>query len=322
MLNVEKIFLSLMAAGLKDYIDLFAGKKSGHLTRFGFMCDDSYYEKLLAHADYYLCSVESNLINDCRDKIGSFIADVHQVVELGPGYLTSVEKKTIPLLKSLSSFKTYCALDSNDEFAKLAAREVENVFGCKQLYAQYNYLSSVDKVRQYLSTSVLNNCIIFLGSSIGNLSEKEIAQLFANISSMTRSGDYFVLSLDCNQDEETLEAAYNNYWLKQISRNIMRYLKELADLPDFDPDDFEFSYRWNREKRTVEMGLFSNSSQLIILDDQEFKINQGDYYHLINSRKFLESEILSTLNENNFKVGCVLDSMPRGFLKFFICQKA
>ena len=311
-----------MAAGLKDYIDLFSGEKSGHLTRFGFMCDDSYYEKLLAHTDYYLCSVESDLIESCRDKIGSFIADVHQVVELGPGYLTSVEKKTIPLLKSLSSFKTYCALDSNDEFAKLAAREVENVFGCKQLHAQYNYLSSIEKVRQYLSTSILNNCVIFLGSSIGNLSEQDIAKLFANISSMTRSGDYFILSMDCNQDEESLEAAYNNYWLKQISRNIMRYLKVLADIPNFDPEDFEFSYKWNRDKRTVEMGLISNSSQIVTLQGQEFKINQGDYFHLINSRKFIETEFFTILKNNNFKVSCIFDSKPKGFMKFFICHKA
>jgi uncharacterized SAM-dependent methyltransferase len=310
-----------MAQYLNDYIDLFTGQNKGHLTRFGFMCDDDYYEKLLAHSDYYLCSVEADLIKNCKDKIGAVISDVHQVIELGPGYLTSLEKKTIPLLESLSSFEIYSALDSNDEFAKLAAREVGKVFGCKQSYFQYNYLSKVDRIKQYLSKGKQNNCIVFLGSSIGNLSEKEIDKLFQNICSMSNSGDYFILSIDCNQDEVVLEAAYNNYWLKQISRNILRYLKELAELPNFDPESFEFSYKWNKDKRRVEMGLIANSSQIITLEGQDFQINPGDYYHLINSRKFLESEILEVLQKNDFKVSSVFNSDPKGFFKFFICRK-
>ena len=117
---------------------------------------------------------------------------------------------------------------------------------------------------------------------------------------MSSPGDYFILSIDCNQDEVALEAAYNNYWLKQISRNILRYLKELAELPNFEPENFEFSYKWNKDMRRVEMGLIANTSQNVTLEGQDFQINQGDYYHLINSRKFLESEILEVLKKSNF----------------------
>ena len=310
-----------MAQYLKDYIDLFTGKNKGHLTRFGFMCDDDYYEKLLDYSDYYLCSVEADLIKNCKDKIGAVFSDIYQVIELGPGYLTSLEKKTIPLLEVLSSFEIYTALDSNGEFAKLAARDVEKVFDCESSYIQCDYLSKVDNIAQYQAKSEKNNCIVFLGSSIGNLSEREIDKLFQNICTMSSSGDYFILSIDCNQDEVALEAAYNNYWLKQISRNILRYLKELAELPNFEPENFEFSYKWNKDKRRVEMGLISTSSQTITLEGQDFQINQGDYYHLINSRKFLESEILEVLRKSDFKVVSVFDSDPKGFFKFFICRK-
>jgi uncharacterized SAM-dependent methyltransferase len=137
---------------LQDFKDLFLRKKSGHLTEYVYLFDDTYYEKLLEYDEYYNGSVEKNILQSQSGKIKKLLPKIHQVIELGTGYETSVESKTINLLKALNSFEIYTAVDSHEEFAKLASRQVSKYFPNSQsFFYQCNILSKFNTINNFVA---------------------------------------------------------------------------------------------------------------------------------------------------------------------------
>ncbi|WPX96732.1 L-histidine N(alpha)-methyltransferase [Candidatus Bandiella euplotis] len=288
---------------LQNFKNLFSRRKSGHLTEYVYEYDDSYYEQLLNYDDYYNACMEDRILSSNSKRIRNVFPEIHQVIDIGVGTESSVESKTCKFLGLLKEFQIYSAIDLHEEFAKLVGRQVLKLFPkIESRYYQANFLSKLSDINELLERGERNNVITFFGSTLGNLSNPDIDLLMANFQSLTSEGDYLVMGIDCNQDPSTLNAAYNNYWLKQLTLNTMRYLKEIACLDDFDPEAFDFVYNWNTNNRTVELGLKAQSEQQISIEGEIFTIRVGDYFHIINSKKFLIKEIEELMQVNNFQI--------------------
>jgi hypothetical protein len=64
--------MDISNVGLQDFKDLFLRKKSGHLTEYVYLFDDTYYEKLLEYDEYYNGSVEKNILQSQSGRIDLF----------------------------------------------------------------------------------------------------------------------------------------------------------------------------------------------------------------------------------------------------------
>jgi hypothetical protein len=89
------------------------------------------------------------------DKIKKLLPKIWQVIDLGSGFDASVEANTITItitfLKSLKDFPIYTALNTNEEFLKLAARKVTEYFpNAKTRCYKCNFLSKIPNIEQLL----------------------------------------------------------------------------------------------------------------------------------------------------------------------------
>ncbi len=98
--------------------------------------------------------------------------------------------------------------------------------------------------------------VLFLGSTIGNLDQKEALAFLQSVAAMLHPGDRFLLGLDTVKPVEIIEAAYNDSrkitadFNKNILLVINREFQAAFNLADFDHLAF-----FNDEQERVEMHL-------------------------------------------------------------------
>src|SRR4051812_39307685 len=84
---------------VRDYEDLFLGKRAGHLTEYMYCGDVDYYDKLVqGEKDYYLTSTEISIIEKYKHDIANLIGENCNVIDIGPGSQYITKLKVIPLL--------------------------------------------------------------------------------------------------------------------------------------------------------------------------------------------------------------------------------
>ena len=100
--------------------------------------------------------------------------------------------------------------------------------------------------------------IVFLGSTIGNLTAGPRAEFLASLAAAMRPGDTLLLGTDLVKDTTRLVAAYDDSAgvTARFNRNVLAVVNRELDA-DFDLDRFEHVARWNTEHERIEMWLRS-----------------------------------------------------------------
>jgi L-histidine N-alpha-methyltransferase len=112
--------------------------------------------------------------------------------------------------------------------------------------------------------------ITFLGSTIGNFSDRQRIEFLKNIAASMTSEDRFLLGLDMVKPVAVIEAAYNDNRgiTAAFNKNILSHLNHAWN-GDFNPDDFDHVARFNRYQERVEIYLRASrpvSARLAALD--------------------------------------------------------
>ena len=131
--------------------------------------------------------------------------------------------------------------------------------------------------------------IIFLGSTIGNLDEREAHRFWQAISAHIAAGDYFLLGVDLVKESHLLEAAYDDAAgvTASFTRNLFhRMNRELG--ARLDPGAIEHIARYNSQRERVEIYGRFNTAQTVHVGplDQCFEITAGEEILIEISRKF------------------------------------
>ncbi len=98
--------------------------------------------------------------------------------------------------------------------------------------------------------------ILFFGSTVGNLNEREACSFLEGVAAILNPCDRFLLGLDMVKPVEVLEAAYNDSRnvTAEFNKNILLVInRELQ--ANFKPDAFEHLAFFNNEEERVEMHL-------------------------------------------------------------------
>jgi L-histidine N-alpha-methyltransferase len=132
----------------------------------------------------------------------------------------------------------------------------------------------------------------FLGSTIGNLDERE-------------APDLFLLGVDLAKDERVLHAAYNDAQgvTAAFNKNILRVLSRELD-GDFDESAFEHLAFYDGERERIEMHLVSTRRQLVTLRaiDLSAQFAAGERLMTEISRKFTRASAERTLAEGGMRL--------------------
>lgn len=268
---------------LYDFSSLLHGFNSHNLTPYIYLNNDNAYENLVTSEPYYLCREESKVIKENIAQIAKDLADTDVLIELGPGSKSSFNVKTLPIIENIPSLSKYISVDICKESAKNAA-----ILAKKSKYSpSVSYI--VDSFDSFTSLESKNknkkHTFVFFGSTLGNFNDEELSRLLGNISSNMNIGDKILITLDTNQDKDSLKTAYDNKYIQALFLNSLIVVERKLNC-GLDFNDISIHYNWNDETKEVEYYFVSSRDYDIKVDGVELPIKKDKKYFIVRSRKF------------------------------------
>ena len=242
------------------------------------------FEQITTLPEYYLTRTETGILRDIALELSKQMGAKANLVEYGAGAST----KTRLLLNAAQDLTAYMPIDVSESFLLQTA---------EQLREDYPDLTVLPIVGDFLSVMDLPDKTgrrigFFPGSTIGNLSDRDI-QIFLTHARTTLGPDaLFILGFDrvkplsvlipAYDDAQGVTAAFNLNLLRRINRELGA---------SFDLQTFRHEARWNEGESRVEMHLVSEKAQSIGIGSEIIDFVEGETIHTENSRKFTPEQM-------------------------------
>jgi dimethylhistidine N-methyltransferase len=258
------------------------------------------FEEITRTPEYYVTRTELALLRSVAPDIAGRAGRDAFVVEPGSG----ASRKITTLLDALDRPVGYVAIDiSRDQLVDSASR----------IAKAYPNLSVGAICADFLEPLALPDEVtghdggrlgFFPGSTIGNFSPAEAAEVLARFRDLVGSDGALLVGADLVKDRETLERAYNDEVgvTADFNRNLLHRMENELDA-EVDPEGFEHWAFYNEHESRIEMHLRSLRRQDIVVDGQRFDFEAGETIHTENSHKFDNDGFAELAARGGFTVG-------------------
>jgi dimethylhistidine N-methyltransferase len=252
------------------------------------------FEQICQLPEYYLTRTETSILQACADEIAR-ITGACELVELGSG---SAVKTRILLdaYREMDYPLYYLPIDISAGILESSALELLRDYPTLKVHGLVGtYELALERLGlPHLPTRML----CFLGSTLGNLNDRECDLFFNRIASTLNKGEYFLLGVDLQKPITILEAAYNDARsvTAQFNLNMLRHLNRRFD-GNFDLTQFSHQAFYNLSEHQIEMHLRSLSSQTANLRSLDLTVDfaPGETIRTEISRKFDIQKLAQTI---------------------------
>lgn len=227
------------------------------------------FEQICNLPEYYPTRTEQHILETAAPEIAALTGHC-DLVELGSGS----SRKTRLLLDAYTRLQgrlTYIPIDVSTTMLQATAWRLLADYPELSIYA----LAGVYQIAlDHLPPSRQPRLLIFLGSTIGNLSPQEEQVFLQQIYRRLSPGDYFLLGVDLQKDAEILTAAYNDSQgiTAAFNLNILRHLNREFN-GNFNLEYFAHWAFYNQELHQIEMHLVSLSHQVVELSGLGLRVD-------------------------------------------------
>ena len=155
-----------------------------------------------------------------------------------------------------------------------------------------------------IKKSKKNRLYLFLGSTLGNFSNKIAINFLKNIANLMNKEDSFLLGVDKVKDEKIINLAYNDSKgvTKKFNKNILNVINKEYNL-NFNEKNFLHNAKFNLEKSQIEMYLESTVDHTVKLpNDENLNIEKGEKILTEISRKFSEKTLIDLFSKANLQI--------------------
>lgn len=259
------------------------------------------FEEICSLPEYYQTRTETAILRSIRCELSGYLHGQFRLVELGSG--SSVKTRCIlDSLPNMCAGAEYVPIDISDSLEDGAGSLLDDYPLLRITGIVDTYERGLSLVRQMDN---LPNLIIFLGSSLGNMSMSESALFLRTIRASMNENDLLLLGLDMDKDTATLEAAYNDgrgVTAKFNLNMLYRLNRELN--ANFDISNFSHYSVYNKNKKRIEMYLKSETNQTVDIPGADIVIHvkKGELIHTENSQKYTIPQIRSMAAVANLEV--------------------
>ena len=255
------------------------------------------FEQITDLPEYYVTRTELAVLADIAPRLARKIGPDATIVEYGAG----AAQKIRILLDALEHPHAYVAIDISFDHLVDAVKPIE---------ADYPALKVLPVKSDFLSDHVVAPLAekgtkfgFFPGSTIGNLSDAEIAHFLSSARALLGDGSKFILGADLKKDPGILipayddaagiTAAFNLNLLTRINRELLGTLN-IA----------QFAHRaiWSAQNSRVEMHLESLVDQSFSIAGQNFSTQAGETIHTENSRKFTRAQLEGLVATSGWRI--------------------
>jgi L-histidine Nalpha-methyltransferase len=222
------------------------------------------FDQITRLPEYYPTRAEAQILHARSAEIAA-ASGADTLVELGSG----TSEKTRLLLDALrdsGSLRRFIPFDVDAGVLNEAGSAIQSEYPGIEVDAVCGdfeeHLGKIPRIGRRL--------VVFLGSTIGNLTPGPRANFLSTLSDTLQPGDSLLLGTDLVKDVDRLVRAYDDSAgvTAQFNRNVLAVVNRELDA-DFDLDAFEHVARWNADDERIEMWLRASSAprvQIAALD--------------------------------------------------------
>jgi L-histidine N-alpha-methyltransferase len=226
------------------------------------------FDQITRLPEYYPTRAEAEILRDRAAEIAA-ASGADTLVELGSG----TSEKTRLLLSALrdsGSLRRFIPFDVDAGMLRAASSAILEEYPGIEIDAVCGdfeeHLDNIPKVGKRL--------VVFLGSTIGNLTNAPRAEFLSTLSETLQSGDTLLLGTDLVKGTDRLVRAYDDSAgvTARFNRNVLAVVNRELDA-DFDLDAFEHVARWNTGEERIEMWLRADTAQRVTVNALDLTVD-------------------------------------------------
>lgn len=216
------------------------------------------FDQITRLPEYYPTRAEAQILRARSAEIAA-ASGADTLVELGSG----TSEKTRMLLDALrdsGSLRRFIPFDVDAGVLNAAGSAIQREYPGIEIDAVCgDFEEHLDKI-----PGVGRRLVVFLGSTIGNLTTGPRTDFLSALSDTLQPGDSLLLGTDLVKDVGRLVRAYDDSAgvTAQFNRNVLAVVNRELD-GDFAVDAFEHVARWNAADERIEMWLRASSAQRV-----------------------------------------------------------
>lgn len=309
-----------------DLIDLFSGKRQGHLEKWEYTESEfagdpaggaAFWQELIRFpGQYYL--PHSDIMTLARASsypaIEVVLRSISTIVELGPGSAESISCKTYPFLRHAQS---YIAVDQTAHQAQSAAAQVRMAMGINASHevSHYHYPNIAKNGRSKTG-------FVMWGGSVANIEGKMGADPLPGLLKTLRAfadtcnqGDVYFVTFDTETNGNKVTAAYNEKLLSRKFLSVLFAAKKLNLINgDFRPGLWTHKSVWHAQSQQCAHYFISGADQSFSIAGKHFSIKTGQSFISNNSYKFTSEQMMSAAKAAGFSRAFITDDRPMALL--------
>jgi len=273
------------------------------------------YERITELPEYYLTRAERAILTK---HAGDIVEQVRQrsrplsVIELGAGSAS----KTEILLRAIVEREgrcTYIPIDVSRGALEAAAQRIAGALPAMQVRAMPE---TYDGALRALGDVPPPHVVLFLGSSVGNMTDDEASALLGRVRRALPGGTSLVLGTDLRKNPDVLRAAYDDAAgvTASFNRNLLVHInRELGGR--FDLAAFRHRALWNARASRVEMHLESTRAQEVVIEalDLRVRFDAGETIHTESCAKYDVPRVERLLAAGGFALAKTFTDPEPGF---------
>ncbi|HKJ69655.1 MAG TPA: L-histidine N(alpha)-methyltransferase [bacterium] len=219
------------------------------------------FERICELPEYYQTRTERKILQ----KISDHLIEKYKptaLVEYGAGAATKT-RLLLDAMEHAGSLRYIVPIDVSEEFLEESARELAAMYPRADIHGLIgDFIEPID-----LPYQAEPRLIIFLGSTIGNLTDREADRFLHLIADQMNRNDLFLLGTDLVKDVSILEDAYNDAQgiTAEFNLNMLRNINRALD-GTFDPGRFRHHAFYNEDEDQIEMHLIAREDHTVALE--------------------------------------------------------
>jgi L-histidine N-alpha-methyltransferase len=265
----------------------------------------SLFDTICFLPEYYVMRAEAEALTTHRDAIAATLAaPALRLVELGSG----AARKTRILLDALTGGQSpieYVPVDVDASMLERTGRDLLREYPALRVTAVRSDFRKPSVPLGLLPRTQSRTVVLFLGSTIGNLSPEEATGMLRDLRSALAPGDALFLGADLRKDVSVLERAYDDPLGVTAAFNLNllgRINRELGGA--FDLGAFQHLAFYDQEHGRIEMHLVSRRPQRVRIEalDVEVSFEAGERIHTESSYKHDEHTLRALAESSGFTI--------------------
>jgi dimethylhistidine N-methyltransferase len=272
----------------------------------------SLFDTICFLPEYYVMRAEAEVLTTHRAEIAAALGTNVRLVELGSG----AARKTRILLDALQSDLEYVPVDVDAAMLDRAGRDLLREYDALRVIAVRSDFSRPSVPLSLLPRTRARTIVLFLGSTIGNLSPDEATAMLRDLRSSLSPGDALLLGADLRKSRDVLEPAYDDALGVTAAFNLnvlARINRELGGT--FDVKAFAHLAFYDEEHGRIEMHLVSRRAQRVRIEalELELSFDEGERIHTESSYKHDASTLAALASASNFIIAHTWTDARRWF---------